>query len=260
MKNPIFNSLLRCSEIYSVLSIEKIILITCTIILMSHSLLAQDVYNISWANESKWIGASTAGIGISIPIGKKIKPLTSFQIENLDSLSINKFDRISTTIYNRKAQKSSDIILKGPIFALPFSTYIDRNAFDEKEKIATLYLETNLVAYSLTALTKVLSKRTRPYAYNGRLEDGIKMKRDTRMSFFSGHTSMTAANSFLTAKILADTNPHSNWVPVYWISAATIPAVMGYLRVKGGKHFPTDVIVGYVVGALAGILVPAFHK
>jgi len=53
-----------------------------------------------------------------------------------------------------------------------------------------------------------------------------------------------------------DLNPNSDFDPVIWTTAALIPAITGYLRVKGGKHFPTDVVVGYVVGALVGILVP----
>ena len=47
---------------------------------------------------------------------------------------------------------------------------------------------------------------------------------------------------------------------VTWISAATIPAAMGVLRVRSGRHFPTDVITGYAVGALLGWAVPYIHR
>ena len=33
-----------------------------------------------------------------------------------------------------------------------------------------------------------------------------------------------------------------------------------YLRVRAGKHFLTDVIAGYAVGATIGILVPHLHR
>ena len=42
--------------------------------------------------------------------------------------------------------------------------------------------------------------------------------------------------------------------------AALAPATVGFLRVKGGKHFPTDVLTGLVVGAATGYLVPRLHK
>ena len=45
-----------------------------------------------------------------------------------------------------------------------------------------------------------------------------------------------------------------------WAFAASIPAVTGYLRIRGGKHFPTDTIVGYLVGGLVGIGIPALHR
>ena len=122
-----------------------------------------------------------------------------------------------------------------------------------------MYLETAIVNYGITELVKVLAKRTRPYAYNKQLDNGIKIKRDTRKSFFSGHTSHVAASSFFTAKVLSDMHPGDSQA-FYWITAATIPAVTAYLRVKGGKHFPTDVLIGYAVGALVGILVPGLHK
>ena len=45
-----------------------------------------------------------------------------------------------------------------------------------------------------------------------------------------------------------------------WTLAFGVPAYTGYLRVKGGKHFYTDVITGYAVGTFVGWLVPHLHK
>ena len=42
--------------------------------------------------------------------------------------------------------------------------------------------------------------------------------------------------------------------------AAVPPAVVGYYRMKGGKHFRTDVLAGIAVGAATGILIPELHK
>jgi len=54
--------------------------------------------------------------------------------------------------------------------------------------------------------------------------------------------------------------PDSKWKPVVWGAAITIPAVMGYFRVAAGKHFPTDVMAGYLVGGAVGFLVPHLHR
>ena len=45
-----------------------------------------------------------------------------------------------------------------------------------------------------------------------------------------------------------------------WSGAVLIPATAAYLRVQSGKHFPTDVMAGYAVGAAIGWLVPHLHK
>ena len=114
----------------------------------------------------------------------------------------------------------------------------------------------------MTNLVKNAVRRPRPFVYNPdpTIPLNIKLKPDARRSFFSGHTSTTAAMSFLTAKMYSDFHPNSDARPFFWGAAAIIPAATGYLRVRGGKHFPTDVITGYIVGTLVGILVPALHK
>ena len=55
-------------------------------------------------------------------------------------------------------------------------------------------------------------------------------------------------------------NPDSKWKSVIWTLGITLPATTSYLRHNAGKHFPTDVISGYLVGATIGYLVPHFHK
>jgi membrane-associated phospholipid phosphatase len=44
------------------------------------------------------------------------------------------------------------------------------------------------------------------------------------------------------------------------VAAAVYPALVGYLRRDSAKHFRSDVITGYLVGALIGIGVPLLHK
>jgi membrane-associated phospholipid phosphatase len=84
----------------------------------------------------------------------------------------------------------------------------------------------------------------------------------SRKSFFSGHTSQTAAASFFFAKVITDYHPtlKPGLKAGLWIFAASIPAINGYLRVQAGKHFPTDVITGYIVGAATGWLIPQLHR
>jgi membrane-associated phospholipid phosphatase len=103
-------------------------------------------------------------------------------------------------------------------------------------------------------------KRTRPFVYQHELSIEERMSTSARQSFWSGHTSQTATMCFLTAKLYADYHPDSKWKPVMWTAAATIPAATGIFRMTAGKHFPTDVLVGYVTGAAIGFFIPRLHK
>ena len=38
------------------------------------------------------------------------------------------------------------------------------------------------------------------------------------------------------------------------------PLVMSYLRLRALAHFPSDLMVGFGMGALCGILVPELHR
>ena len=121
-------------------------------------------------------------------------------------------------------------------------------------------LEGAIINLGLTNLTKTLSKRVRPYVYNEQVPLDVKTALNSRYSFFSGHTSMSAYFTFVGAQMYNDLYPNSNKKPLVWTAAAVIPLITGFSRMRAGKHFPTDVIVGYAVGAVLGILVPRIHR
>ncbi len=143
---------------------------------------------------------------------------------------------------------------------LPLVLLADKSTRNNAGTVGLMYFETMSLNVAITNLTKNLFKRKRPFVYGDLASMEKKMEVDSRKSFFSGHTSVAASMSFFTAKVITDFHPNSKYNSVVWIGAATIPAVMAYLRVAAGKHFFTDVIVGYLVGGAIGILVPQLHK
>ena len=96
--------------------------------------------------------------------------------------------------------------------------------------------------------------------YNPDVSLEKKLSDRTTLSFFSGHTSATTSLSFFAAKVITDLRPGSKYNWAVWTTGATLPAIMSYLRYEAGKHFVTDEIAGYAVGALIGYLVPEMHK
>jgi membrane-associated phospholipid phosphatase len=197
--------------------------------------------------------------GISIPLQKKVDPLSPEQLEGLDPLLLRRFERVSTWQDSELARLGSDIGLRASVLT-PLALLGDPRSRSEFGTISVMWLETLLVNNGITRLVKASARRARPYAYNPMTGEELKVEPETRLSFFSGHTSNSAAACFFTAQTLTNNRPGMQNKGLVWASAAALPALTGLLRIKAGRHFPTDVVVGYGVGALIGIVVPNLHR
>lgn len=216
-------------------------------------------YRLSWTVDVPII---TAGVGMGVTyliLDSQTKPLTKTYINNLNRADVWGFDRAATYNWSKPIATASDVLLYTS-FALPFALLADRNIRKDYLKIGLMYWETIAVTGALTSLTKNLLKRPRPFVYNEGVDLHYKQEKDAQYAFFSGHTSVTAAMCFMTAKVFQDYNKGSKAIPWVWATAATIPAVTGILRQQAGKHFWSDVITGYVIGAAIGFLIPELHR
>ena len=203
------------------------------------------------------IGLSTAVVKISL----EQEILSLDYVNSLNSNDVNSFDRRAINNYSLSANTVSDYFLYGSAL-MPATFLLNENLRDDIIPLALMTVEVFTINYGITHLTKYAVGRNRPYVYNSSLDEEFRTNTDAKASFFSGHASHTAAISFMTAKVWNDYNPDMKWLPKLslWTAAALYPGITGYLRVKAGKHFPTDVITGYVVGASIGWLIPHLHK
>ncbi|MEM1122547.1 MAG: phosphatase PAP2 family protein [Bacteroidota bacterium] len=174
-----------------------------------------------------------------------------------------KFDRWATQQSSKKAKKWSDVLLFTAIVP-PLVLLFDPPKVDDVRRTqGIMLLQTTLLNWGVTNIAKRTARRPRPYMYHDDLFNfpmTTRRKSNSRQSFFSGHTSTTAAFYFFTATTFSQYRPDSQWKPYVWGTSIAVPALTGFLRVKAGKHFPTDVLVGYAVGALVGVLIPKIHK
>jgi membrane-associated phospholipid phosphatase len=185
--------------------------------------------------------------------------LTTDEITHLESIDVNAFDRSAIKYYSVSAAGTSDVLMISSL-AMPFVLLLDKNIRGNSWQTGVLYFETLVFASVGINLSKGLVSRPRPYVYNPSVPESEKQKTDATNSFFSGHTTISAASTFFAAKVFSDYNPDSKWKPAVWIGAAAIPLATGFYRYRAGKHFPTDVILGYCWGALSGILIPQLHR
>ncbi|MEM6316110.1 MAG: phosphatase PAP2 family protein [Bacteroidota bacterium] len=212
----------------------------------------------------KEISLFSTAIGVNIvglSFAQSIEPLTVEEISGLRPTDIRGFgfDRNTVRHFSGRAHTTSDIFLFGSL-SFPLLLMTDKSMRKDYLKIGVMASQAFLLNAGLTTLTKATVQRTRPFAYNPLVSDATKMTKSTKMSFFSGHTSVVSTLSFFSAKVYADYHPNSKWKPVVWTTAALLPAATGYLRYRAGKHFPTDVVVGYGVGAAIGVLIPHLHR
>ncbi len=206
------------------------------------------------------IGAVIIGAGtVGIIKQKKNQPFTEYEVSEL-AYNVNKLDYSSIRRkYNKRIHLVSDIGLALGTLS-PLLLLSDKGVRKQSKYIVPIGIETLLLTYSLTGLTKELVRRTRPYVYYDEVPMKKKVLKDARASFFSGHTSMSAAGTFFSAMVFTEMYPRSRWKPLVWTGAATLPLGVGFLRYSGGKHFWTDIITGYFIGAAIGVLVPHIHK
>jgi membrane-associated phospholipid phosphatase len=186
-------------------------------------------------------------------------PSTEQEINNLDKNNINGFDRWGADVYSDKAANNSDYFFYGSM-PLPIVLMLDKKIRKDALKISFLYLEAMSVTGLLYTGATYVTNRYRPLAYNPEVPIGDRMRGGSKNSFFAGHVALVATSTFFTAKVFSDYNPESKLKYLFYGAAIVSTAGTGYLRHRGGKHFPSDILIGTAVGTLSGLLIPNFHK
>jgi membrane-associated phospholipid phosphatase len=203
-------------------------------------------------------GMALSGFGLYLISNKD--GISDAEALRLNKDDVNRFDRFVAGNHDGQAKKTSDVFLYSSL-GTPLLLLLDNKVSHKAGQVGLLYVETMAVTGTLFTMAAGNVNRLRPLAYAGsEVPIGDKTSKNARNSFFAGHTACTASVTFFAAKIFHDFNPGSSARPYVWTAAAAIPATVAYLRLKAGKHFLSDNLLGYAVGAGSGILVPQLHK
>ncbi|RKS50559.1 PAP2 superfamily protein [Gillisia mitskevichiae] len=216
-------------------------------------------YETSFVKDGIWI---TSAVGLNVIGVKIIQEKDDLSLTDLNKLSKDDvwgIDRWAAGYYSEKANEESYIPFYAS-FIMPLALLLNENERSHAGQISVLFVETMATTGALFTVTAGLVEKSRPLVYNTSLDIDKRIDSDEQRSFFAGHTAATAAATFFVAKVFNDFNPDSPLKPLVWGIAAAVPASVGYMRIKAGKHFLTDNLVGYGIGAAAGILIPELHK
>lgn len=220
---------------------------------------AQSPYILDVEQEFTYTAFGGSAFFLARYMKSRTKLFTSDQLESLDARAVPPIDRGATRWNSLTARETSDVFMIGS-HVLPALFLTARKTRHDFEEIAILWGEVMIINTGLTQLSKYTFRRARPYVYNPETRAADIQTQTARAAFISGHTSATAANCFFFAKVFSDYYPDSKLKPIVWTAAASIPALTGYLRVKSGRHFPSDVVAGYALGACVGYFIPHLHK
>lgn len=224
-----------------------------------HGFAQENAYQLSKGKEISLLSVGAAGTVTSLLLRRNQVPLDSTQIVKLSTDRLLGIDLSATDNYHKDARIASDVFLNIS-YLFPLTPLLLKDARQEYGVISLMFLETILLNETLTGLSKVLVSRPRPYTHNQDVDFADRIDDDNNLSFFSGHTSYTAAISFFTAQVLSQYIDNKVTRNLIWAGAIAWPAATGYFRYASGKHYITDVLTGYIVGAAIGYFIPRLHE
>ncbi len=217
-----------------------------------------DPYHLSLRREAPYLLGSTFLLIKGEQLREDLNPVSIESVRARD-LFDPAIDEIPFIYGRHRAERFSDYTMYVSA-GLATSLLAGRPTRQDFGKITLLFAETMLVNQGLTNFTKSVFQRPRPYVLNPEWAPDRPVYSGDRSSMISGHTSGSAAGSFFFARVFADYYPDSKLKPYVWAAAAALPAMTGFLRVRAAKHYPSDVIAGYALGATVGYLIPTLHK
>ena len=223
-----------------------------------------------------WVTGSIIGVGMVsdyFAIGRlKNKPkITPEELVFLNSDQqkgvINSIDRwaLQQNFENRDIFTKISDYGEIAIFLLPSLLMIDKNIRRDWFDLLLMYVEGHTITFSMynySPLGPTFVNRYRPFVYYSELTPDYRMNNNnSRNSFFSGHVGSCSYSTFFMAKVYCDYHPELGAKKyLIYLAASVPPLVIAYARVGALAHFPSDVAVGFAVGAIIGIVLPELHK
>ncbi len=241
------------------MNIRSTLLILLLLTSITYDLQAQSPYELSWPQDGILLIAGIPFLYFGFRYDRSVYPLQSDEVTNLNRTDINAFDRIATYQYSEKAAHLSDILVY-TCLASPLTLLFSRDIQRDAGKVYTMYGESLIYGLALPFYSKGGITRFRPYVYNPNVNNQVKLTSDARKSFFSGHTSLAFTSMVFFASVYSGYYPDSQWKPYIWTGSILLASSVGYLRVAAGAHYPTDAIVGALVGIAIGYIIPKIHE
>ena len=194
--------------------------------------------------------------------------ISTEELSAIDSALVPHYDRAALGYSGTRArqyQRTSDRVLGGLVAAPLVLTIAVRPMRAQWQSVSALYLWAQAVAYTLysfSPLGPAFVDKYRPVVYYPDLEEAIRVAGNNRNARFSGHTACGACAAFFVATALRHfglVRGAGSRAGIY-VAALGPAMLLGWLRMKALKHFPSDVAQAIVIGAGYGALLPGLYR
>jgi len=213
------------------------------------------------------VGLAGNAIGLSLSVTRQAVPEGG-----LDPSNINwGIDRDAIGNPSTSADNASDVAalvtLAGPSI-LALMTQPGVHGFGNAvRRPFVLYGESLLLAQALTQVLKHVTDRPRPFTYLPAPERPTASSYDVTaddafLSLPSGHaaTTFAAASYAATDNLLSRPDAGSREHVAIAAIGGLLAGFTSNLRIKADQHFPSDVLVGGLIGTASGVSVPLLHS
>lgn len=163
--------------------------------------------------------------------------------------------------FSPRAAQISDGLLAASI-AAPLA-YLTGDTIDDADgDRLQIYGEALAVNLAVFEGVKHVVQRPRPYLYSRSPEVAryaADQGDDAYQSFYSAHAATAFCAATAGAYLAGASSPDSRLRALAWAGGFAAAAAAANLRVRAGKHFYSDVVIGGAVGVAIGYAVPALH-
>lgn len=139
----------------------------------------------------------------------------------------------------------------------------DEATWGEFGAFTLMFAEALAIQNGINMLARSLEVWPRPYIY-GKSGEALREAEDADAeaygSFFSGHASAAFMVATFTSEWFSTIYPNSPYKSLVWTSTMSLAGFVGVLRIAAGKHYPTDVAAGALVGTGVSLAVIRAHK
>lgn len=197
--------------------------------------------------------------------GKRL--IDTDELGSISHALVPRFDRIALDYEGHRAghyRSISDKVLM-TIVAAPLMLFANPRIRADWRSVAGLYAWAQSLCYTLysfSPLGPAFVDKYRPVVYYSGLADTLRNAGNNRNARFSGHTAAAACATFFAAKAYSDYRPELSVVQrrSLYLSACFPALLLGRLRTKALKHFPSDVLVAILIGGAFGRGIPQMYR